>query len=160
MAISLELRNRSNPMKVSRLFLLFFVCLVTQSSDGQLKMAQYSHGKYGTENYEKFEFWTKAGEHSEISYSYGKESRKVALLYLGKDRINGVSCFKVRFLNGYVLYIIPSVLRLKVTDSLGKYNKIFSWLYEGPVDGIGTHCDVCAENENDAMKILKLAYLK
>ena len=152
--------NRSLWQISGHLFLLLFVCLVTKSSHAQLKVAQYSHGKYGTDKFERFEFWIKAGEHSKISYSYGKESKKVGLQYLGKDKINGDSCFKVRFSNGYVLYITPSDLCLKVIDSLGKYNKTFSWEYEGPVDGIGTHCDVCAENKNDAMKILRLAYLR
>jgi len=66
----------------------------------------------------------------------------------------------MQFTNKYVLYIIPAGLSLKVIDSSGTYSKIFSWQYGGPVNGIGTHCDVCAEDDTDAMKILRLAYLK
>jgi hypothetical protein len=123
---------RSLSQLSSHLFLLFFACLATKSSHAQLKVAQYSHEKYGTDKFEKFEFWTKAGRHSEISYSYGEESKKVALQYLGKVEINGDSCFKVRFSNGYVLYIIPTDFHLRIIDSLGKYNETFTWEYEGP----------------------------
>ena len=149
------------PWKVSgHPFLLILACFLAISSHAQLKLAQYSYGKFGTDKFEKFEFWTQGGKHSEILYSYGKDSRKVRLKYEGRDKINGDSCFKVRFSNGSVLYITPSDLRLKVIDSFGKYSKIFSWEYEGPVNGRGTYCDVCAENDDDAIKILRSAYLR
>jgi hypothetical protein len=74
--------------------------------------------------------------------------------------MNGDSCFKIQFTNKYVLYIIPTGLRLKVTDVTGKYNKTFSWEYEGPVNGIGTYCDPCADDDNDAMKIIHASYMK
>ena len=142
------------------LIALFLTCLGSKVSCAQLKVAQYSYGKYATDQFEKFEFWTKGDKHSEILYSYGKDSRKVQLQYLGKSKINGDSCFEVRFSTKYVLYIIPTGLSVEVVDSLGKYKKTFSWEYEGPIDGIGTHCDVCAEDDNDAMRILRLAYLR
>lgn len=139
---------------------LFLTCIISKASYAQLQVAQYSYGKSGTEQFERFEFWTNAGNHSEILYSYGKDLRKVKLKYLGKSKMNGDSCFEVRFSNNYVLYIVPTELSLKVVDSVEKYNKTFSWEYEGPIQGIGTHCDVCAEDANDAMRILRSAYLK
>ena len=139
---------------------LFLSCLGTKVSNAQLKVAQYAYGKYGTDQFERFEFWAKGGKRSEIQYSYGKNSRKVQLQYLGKSKINGDSCFEVRFSNEHVLYIIPTGLLLEVIDSLGKYKKTFSWEYEGPINGIGTHCDVCAEDDNDAMRMLRLTYLR
>lgn len=123
-------------------------------------MAQYAHGKYGADEFERLEFWIKDGKRSEILYSYGKHERKGQLQYIGKTKINGDSCFKVQFSNKYVLYVIPLDLSLKVVDLPGKYSKVFSWQYEGPVNGIGTHCGVCAEDDNDAMRILQLAYFK
>jgi|GEM_PF-1651813 len=141
-------------------FVLFIACLGTEICHAQLKVAQYAHGLYGTEQFEKFEFWTKEGKPSEILYTYGKSARKAKLQYLGKSRVNGDSCFKVQFSNKYFLFVIPSGLSLKVVDSSGKYNTAFSWQYEGPIDGRGTHCDVCAEDDVDAMNILRLAYLK
>jgi hypothetical protein len=107
-------------------------------SYAQSKVAQYIIEKYGTDQFEKFEFWTMGGKHAEILYSYGKDLRKVRLQYLGKSIINGDSCFKIQFSNKYVLYVIPSGFSLKVIDLSKKYDKAFSWQYEGPVNGIGT----------------------
>ena len=69
--------NRSLWQISGHLFLLLFVCLVTKSSHAQLEVAKYSHGKYGTDKFERFDFWAK---------------------------------------------------------TKGKYNKTFSWEYEGPVE--------------------------
>lgn len=141
-------------------FALMLSCFGSNGSLAQLKVAQYSYGKFDTDQFEKFEFWTKRRKHSEILYTYGRSVRKINLQYLGKSRINGDTCFKVQFSNKYVLYVIPSGLSLKVVDSSGKYNKAFSWQYEGPIEGRGTHCDACADGDIDAMRILRLAYLK
>ncbi|HEX9503862.1 MAG TPA: hypothetical protein VF974_06120, partial [Patescibacteria group bacterium] len=130
------------------------------TSEAQLKVAQYSYGKYGTDKYEQFEFWTKDGKRADILYGYGKHQKQVKLYYMGRGKINGDSCFKVQFTNNYVLYVIPKELRLRVIDTSGKYYKTFSWEYEGPVNGIGTHCDVCADNDADALQILLSSYLK
>jgi hypothetical protein len=133
---------------------LLLASFVSERSHAQVKVAQYSYGKYGTDNYEKFEFWTNEGKQSKISYSYGKKMHEVMVQYFGKGNIYGDTCFKIRFSNGYVLYIVPKDLRLKITDSIGRYNKTFTWEYEGPVNGVGTYCDVCADNDRDAMKTL------
>jgi hypothetical protein len=126
----------------------------------QMKVAQYSFGKPGTDTYEHLEFWTKDGKRSEVNYAYGKDRKEVKLRYLGKGQLNGQTGFKVQFGNNYMLYIIPKRLQLQVTDANGKYNKIFSWEYEGPVNGIGTYCSVCADDDEDAMKLIQSMYLR
>lgn len=139
---------------------IFFTVLFGISSRAQLRVANYSCGKPGTDKYEHVEFWTKDGKRTEVSYAYGKNRREIKMQYLGRDNFNGDSTFRVKFSNGYVLFVIPSGLQLKVTDSTRKYNKTFVWEYEGPVNGIGTHCEVCVSDEADAMKLLKTTYLK
>jgi len=139
---------------------LILVLLLTTSSKAQLKVAQYSFGKYGTEKYEHFEFLTQGGKRTAIIYSYGSPQKETKLYYVGTSRINGDTCFKVRFANAYTLYVIPKELQLRITDSAGKYDKTFSWQYEGPVNGIGTHCETCAENETDALNMIQSSYLK
>jgi hypothetical protein len=134
--------------------------LIVTSLSAQTKVANYCVGKYGTDKYEHIEFWIKDGKRTEINYSYGKDGKNIKLRYAGKDLINGDSCFKVSFPNNYTLYIVAKNERLLIVDAEGKYNKTFSWEYEGPIDGIGTFCDVCAENEEDAITVVKSAYLK
>lgn len=126
----------------------------------QQKMAQYSFGKYGTITYEHIEFWTNNGKRTKIFYSYGKKPHNIDLQYIGILKFHGDSCFKVRFSNDYVLYIIPAGTRLKIADSAFENNKIFSWEYEGPIDGRGTFCSVCAVNDADALNLLRSAYLR
>ena len=126
----------------------------------QMKVAGYSFGKPGTDKYEHLEFWTKDGQRTEVNYAYGKDRKEVKLQYLGKDQVNGYTCFKVKFTNNYILYVIPKGLQLQVSDAICKYNKTFSWEYEGPVNGIGTFCNVCAEDDEDAMKLIRAVYLK
>ena len=116
--------------------------------------------KYNTDKYEEFAFWAKGGKRAGIYYTYGKDHRNIPVQYLGIDKINGEKCFKVKFSNGYSLFIIPRGNQLNFIDSAGKYNKTFSWEYEGPVNGIGTHCDICAEDDKDAMNLMRSCYLR
>jgi len=141
-------------------FLAFSTLSIAAAVTAQIKVANYSFGRPWTDKYEHFDFWTKDGKPTEINYAYGKDQKEVKLQNLGKDSLNGSVCFEVKFTNNYVLYIIPRGQQLQVTDSSGKYNKTFSWEYEGPVNGIGIFCDVCAENDEDAMDLIQSTYLK
>jgi hypothetical protein len=143
-----------------RILLSILSFVVATSLMAQTKVAQYSAGKRGTDKYENFGFWTKDGKRTEISYAYGKSRKEVKLQYIGKYQMNGQTAFKVRFTNNYILYIIPEGLKLQIKDGTGKYNKTFSWEYEGPVNGIGTYCEVCAEGDEEAMDLIRKAYLK
>jgi len=141
-------------------FQIILTLFLSTSSQAQSKVASYSYGNPATDQYESFGFWAKDGKRTGIDYAYGKREKMVKLHYLGKTKINGDSCFKVQFANQYVLYIIPTGLQLKVIDKTGKYNKTFAWEYEGPVNGIGTYCDVCAHSDEEAMKIIFASYMK
>jgi hypothetical protein len=142
------------------IFLVFPTLLIGASLAAQMKVANYSFGKPGTVKYEHLDFWIKEGKRTEIHYSYGKDRKEVKLQYLGKDKQNGSACFKVKFTNDYVLYIIPRGKQLLVTDASGKYKKTFSWEYEGPINGIGTFCDICAQDDEDAMNLIQSSYIK
>jgi hypothetical protein len=141
-------------------FLTVSIMLIVISVTAQMKVTNYSFGKRGKDNYEHFEFWTKDGKRTEITYSYGRDSKEVKLQYTGNDNINDSACFKVRFSNNYMLYIIPMGKQLHVTDAHGTYNKTFSWEYEGSVNGIGTYCDICAKDPDDGMHLIQTSYMK
>ncbi|MEO6233089.1 MAG: hypothetical protein ABJB11_05660 [Ferruginibacter sp.] len=142
-------------------FLTFFsLVLFTGTICVAQKVSLYSIGEFGKEDYEEFAFWVKANKRSEINYSYGKSNKEVKLKFIGIGVLNGNQCFKVQFSNNYILHIVPQGAQIKVSDLSGKYNKYFAWKYEGPVNGIGTFCEPCAEDEDQAMKLLKLYYLK
>lgn len=122
------------------------------------KVANYSFEKYGQKNYEHFSFWTDNGKHAEITYSYGKDAQDSELEYLEAKTIQGRKGFEVKFPNGLILFVIPTGNNLRVINPLGSYNKIFKWEYDGPVDGRGMFCEACAENETEAMVLIKSGY--
>ncbi|HEX8506619.1 MAG TPA: hypothetical protein VF630_14745 [Hymenobacter sp.] len=68
--------------------------------------------------------------------------------------------FKVRFPNKHLLYVVPSGSGLKVTSAKASAAKTYAWEYEGPVNGVGTFCSSCAENEKEAMRIVQASYLR
>ncbi len=141
-------------------FVFCFVFQTTYAQDmSEKKVANYSIGKIGQNSYEHFSFWTNEGEKDEIIYSYGKNSKEYKLEYLGAKTIQGRKGFEVKFPNGLILFAIPTGNNVRVINPRGKYNKVFKWEYEGPVDGRGTACTVCAEDETAAMVLLKNAYL-
>ncbi len=86
---------------------------------------------------------------------YGKDRKEVNVRYVAQA---GTSGFTVQFPNNTILTIKPVGTSLKVTNSKTNYAKTFSWEYEGPVNGIGTFCTVCAQDEKKAMKLLKSSY--
>ena len=124
------------------------------------KVAAYSYGELGNDNYERFSFWIKNNKRSDIYYSYSKVGKEIKLKFIGTGIFNGDSCFKVQFANDYVLHIIPKNNQLKVCDPTGKYSKYFKWEYEGPINGIGTFCEPCAEDGDAAMDLIKIYYQK
>ena len=141
---------------------VFIIGAVFQASFAQetpeSKVANYSFGKMGHSNYEHFSFWTDAGKHAKITYSYGKHAKESELEYLEAKTIQGRKGFEVKFPNGLILFIIPTGNNLRVINPVGSYNKIFKWQYEGPVNGVGTACEACAENETEAMVLIRNGY--
>lgn len=144
----------------NKIFILSIIAFICVSVDAQTKVANYSFGKSGTDKYEHFSFWSKDGKRTKIEYNYGADRKAAVVTYLGKEQHDSKQAVKLSFTNHYVLYVFPNNNGLSITDSTGKYNKTFTWEYEGPVNGIGTYCEVCTQGEKEAMKLLQTAYFK
>lgn len=142
------------------LLTIFFFTLALARSNHALpahdegRVANYSYGKGGTKDYEAFSFWIKDRQRGDIVYSYGKDSKEVILTYERAVTVDGVHGFEVRFPNGLKLSVLPRGQSLHIVDAKGNYNKVFRWKYEGPVNGIGTFCNECAEDAKEAMEVL------
>ncbi|MEE1885751.1 hypothetical protein [Pedobacter flavus] len=120
------------------------------------KVATYSTGTTGEENYESFGFWVNnEGEKDFITYNYGKDKTEAKITYAGLSNFKGVPCFKIQFANKLQLFVMINGNQLQIADNSGKYLKTFKWEYEGPINGIGTYCNVCASDENEAILITK-----
>jgi hypothetical protein len=126
----------------------------------QNQVANYGYGQPGTDGYEHFSFWTNNGRRSDAAYASGKNREDAQLRYVGPSRLNGQPGFKVKFLDGRTLYLVPSGTNLRVATAPGATPKTFTWEYEGPVNGVGTQCSVCAPDAEAAMRLLQAHYLK
>lgn len=131
--------------------------MVTFLADAQ-KVASYSTGTPNEDSYENLAFWSENGERSFISYSYGADRKEAKITYAGKGNYKGIDCFKIQFANKLILFVMANGNELQVANASGNYLKTFKWEYEGPVNGIGTFCNVCATDEKDAMALLKRDY--
>jgi hypothetical protein len=126
----------------------------------QNQVANYGYGQPGTAGYEHLSFWTNNGRRSNAAYASGKNREDAQLRYLGPSRLAGQPGFKVQFLNGRTLHLVPSGTTLRVTAAGGAAPKIFTWEYEGPVNGVGTNCSVCVADAEAALRLLRAHYLR
>lgn len=147
-------------MKFKAIILLItFSVFATANSYGQ-KTANYYSGEPGTNSYQGYSFWANGNKPSHITFNYGKDRTEMKPVYAGKITYKNQLGFKLVFPNQKVFYVIPAGYKLKIVNTSLNKTEIFNWEYEGPVNGIGTYCDVCAQDEKDAMKLLRTAYLK
>ncbi len=147
-------------MKLIKTGLLVAGWFITLQSFAQTKVANYYYNKAGTDQYEHFSFWVRNGQRADITYAYGKDRKEARLAFLGKDIVKGMPAFKVQFPNGTLLYLIPNGTSLNVTADKNRLPKLFTWEYEGPVNGIGTFCNVCAQDRNEAIQLVRRYYLQ
>jgi len=133
--------------------------LATHPARAQNQVANYGYGQPGTAGYEHFSFWTHDGRRSDAAYAAGKNREDAQLRYLGPRQLAGQPGFRVRFLDGRTLHLVPSGTTLRVSAP-GAAPKVFTWEYEGPVNGVGTTCSVCAQDAEAAVRLLRTHYLK
>lgn len=137
----------------------FIALLLVHLSLSAQKVATYSTGNPGQADYESFAFWTKEdGNRSFITYNYGADRKEAKITYAGIGNYKGIQSFKIQFTNKLTLHVMRNGPQLHIVDNEGKYNKAFKWEYEGPVNGIGTFCNVCASDQVEATSIVDLFY--
>jgi hypothetical protein len=146
--------DRGSTLVFSIVFLTLTVLSSIPALAAENHVANFSAGQPGTSGYEHFAFWIREDKKNEIIYSYGKDSKEVKVAYIGPGSQGNEPCFTIKFSNGYVLNLTPKGSALVVTDSEGRYSKAFQWEYEGPIEGKGTFCDVCVD-ENEAVRFVR-----
>ncbi len=158
--------NTNKKMMKKLLFSLFATALFITQSFGQTggKVANFSYSNNESPDFESYSFWVRGNHRSDIDYSYKSKTgqiKQLKLTHSGVANWKGQKAFKVKYPNGLQLYIIPAGEEaLKIIHPDGSYSKIFKWLYEGPVNGIGTWCEPCTQNGKEAVKLVKTHYLK
>lgn len=124
------------------------------------QVANYGYGQPGTAGYEHLSFWTLNGRRSDVGYAAGANREDARVRYAGPARVGGQPGFRVKFLDGRTLTIVPNGIALRVSDASGAAPKTFTWEYEGPVNGVGTACSVCVPDSVAALRLLQKHYLR
>lgn len=144
---------------ISKAIAITLFLTITTAAYAQ-KVANYSSGTPGTDSYQGYSFWTKNGKPSEITFRYGKDRTELKATYAGKTTYKSKPAFKMLFSNKQLFYVLPTGDKLQIINKKLNKTETFSWEYEGPVNGIGTFCEPCAQDEKEAKILLKKAYFK
>ncbi|RFZ81651.1 hypothetical protein DYU05_17640 [Mucilaginibacter terrenus] len=148
-------------MKTIRLtFLATVLVVLTSITSYAQKVANYAAGKPGTSSYRGYSFYLTGTKPTEISFRSGADRNESNVTYNGKATYNGKRCFKMTLTGNKVYYAYPVGDKLAIVNATSKKAETYTWEYEGPVDGRGTFCEACAEDEKEAMKLMKSSYLK
>ena len=144
-------------MNLKKLFLLtILVCCISALKAQQKTHAFFMLGNYSYSKWEKLEFDLNDGV-GEITYSYAKKPDGVKLKILGTKYIGDIKVLMVQipgFAKTFYINPDPKKSRVQFESSDRKYNKWFPLGYEGPVNGIGTFCEQCANEPNEAFEIV------
>jgi hypothetical protein len=144
-------------MKLKKIFLMgFFAFCATAVNAQQKTHAFFMLGNYAYSEWEKLEF--DLNDHGgEITYSYAKKPDGIKLKNLGIKYVGQYKVLMVQipgFAKTYYINPDPKNERIQFESSDRKYNKWLPLGYEGPVNGIGTYCEQCANEPKDAFEIV------
>jgi hypothetical protein len=146
------------------LVLLFsvYVCFQGFSQNEVKTHAFFMVGDYNNPEWEKlvFEVNSKTSEHT-ISYSYKKNEKGYKLEILSVKDVDKKPALVVRIPKFNKIYYIlkdKKNEKLIMTSEDKTYKKSFLLGYEGPVNGVGTYCSSCANEPEDAFKIVSMFF--
>ena len=113
-------------------------------------------GDYASPNWEKLTLDnTKSGQ--QMTYAYKQHETGIRLEPIGKKRLDGQTVVLVRMAGVGQIYQIRrdrAGQTLIMTSQDGRYRKTFTLGYEGPVNGVGTYCESCANEPAEALKLV------
>ena len=142
---------------MKKLFCLAFFALSILTLSAQDKTyAFFMLGNYAYAEWEKLEFELNANG-GDITYSYAKKPNGIKLKNLGIKYVGQYKVLMVQIPGSAKIYYLnpdPNNKRLQFKSSDNKYNKWLPLGYEGPVNGIGTYCERCANEPEDAFEIV------
>jgi hypothetical protein len=137
-----------------RVLLTSFILAATQSEAGTDASNPYEGAQVAnfavtgrTEDspeFERLSFWS--GPNGEVvDYVLGSDGEPLRLKPMGVNADR--KSFAIRLPNTLMLDIEPRGDSLLVRDRWGRYRQEFAWQYEGPVEGRGTFCEACVDED-------------
>jgi hypothetical protein len=142
-----------------RLFFLIFLSSISLRSFSQDEAKTYAFfmiGNYSYPEWEKLEFELRDYKRV-IRYSYKKNEKGHVLQTLGTKYIGNQKALIVRipkYDKTYLILTDKRNSRIIMMSEDQTYKKSFPLGYEGPIDGIGTYCDSCANEPKEAFEIV------
>ncbi|MBX7226210.1 MAG: hypothetical protein K1X55_09265 [Chitinophagales bacterium] len=137
-----------------RLALILFLFIHLQKSFSQEKT--HSFFEYRPEKANRWEILSFDSEQHIITYSYAKHPEGYVLRIIGSKNVNGKAALIVaipKIEKEYFLYLNNTYEQLTFECADGSYKKTFTLGYEGPVNGIGTYCEQCANEPTEAYEL-------
>lgn len=135
--------------RIAAIALLAVLPLAASAAARLERVANYETGTAGRADHESLSFALMADGSRQVRYAYGADWKELGLRYLG-PRPGDAPGFAVAFPNRLELEIRVHGDELRVRSADGRYDKTFRWRYEGPVDGRGTFCAPCVEEQDAA----------
>jgi hypothetical protein len=142
--------------------ILLLVILTLFCNYQDVRVLTYSIGKADSAGYESLSFWIKSNQRAYIRYAHGRDAEDIELLWAGRDSLDGRRGFRVRCNAPDTLNwtIVPQEYSLIVADRRTKYRKEFHWENEnGGATSADSVCDICAQNEQQAMGWLRKYFI-
>jgi hypothetical protein len=142
--------------------LLLLITLILLHTSQDVKVATWSAGVSDTNSYESLSFWIKDNQRAYIRYAHGKESEDTELNWLGPDSLDGRKGFRAGFpAPGHRLFFIsPDGFSLQVLDRHGTYRRTFQWEDENKSGDSTVTCQICAQNEGEALDWLHKYFMR
>ena len=140
---------------------LLFLLIVGRGYSQDKTHAFFMIGDYDSPQWEKIEF-DLTGQGKEITYSYRTNERGHKLQLLGMKYAGTRKELTVKITGTTKIYVLlsdPKNRRITMLSKDGTYKKTFALGYEGPVNGVGTYCDHCANEPEDAFKLVDVFFL-
>lgn len=125
----------------------------------QLRVAHFAAGTRGTKSYQRLTFRVIDAKRDRITFAAGAAEEEQPMAWLGPTRCATNDCFRIQFPTGQILSITPRGVTLRVRGGTVPTVRAYHWEYEGPINGIGTSCDACAESAADAVRIVRSHFL-
>ncbi len=136
-----------------RYLLITILILAPYLSEAQ-KIARYTTGDAGDDDYEEISFWSD----KKIFYKKGTDTVAYPVQYMGATFYQNERAIMLQLPDKTTLRALPfDDGRLSISGLTTKYYKMLKWVHEGPLNSKGI-CLACTVDAKEALTLLKKTY--
>ncbi len=136
-------------------YLLFTLFIILPFLSDAQKLARYTTGTPGSDDYQEISFWSD----KKIVYKKGRDAKEYGVQFLGVTFYQNEKAMMLQLPDNTTLRALPfDDGRLSVSGLMGNYFKMMKWVHDGPKNTKGI-CLPCTVNEKEALTLLKKTYM-